>query len=146
MRVLMLGATGTIGLATVKALLDEGHEVVCLVRNNAGVKGAWSTDQSRDKLAGAEVRVCDVQSMDESKNLGLQGETFDVIVSCLASRTGAPRDAWAIDYRTHSQWLNLAKTSGISQFVLLSAICVQKPLLGFSKPNLLLKKNSSNPG
>jgi divinyl chlorophyllide a 8-vinyl-reductase len=78
--------------------------------------------------------------MDESKNLGLQGETFDVIVSCLASRTGAPRDAWAIDYRTHSQWLNLAKTSGISQFVLLSAICVQKPLLGFQQAKLAFEK------
>ena len=140
MRVLMLGATGTIGVATVKALLDEGHEVVCLVRNKAGVKGAWSTDQTRDKLAGAEVRVCNVQSMDESQNLGLQGETFDTVVSCLASRTGAPRDAWAIDYRTHSQWLDLAKNSGISQFVLLSAICVQKPLLGFQQAKLAFEK------
>jgi len=61
-------------------------------------------------------------------------------VSCLASRTGAPRDAWAIDYRTHSQWLNLVKTSGITQFVLLSAICVQKPLLGFQQAKLAFEK------
>jgi len=140
MRVLMLGATGTIGVATVKALLDDGHEVVCLVRNKAGVNGAWSTDQTRDKLAGAEVRVCNVESIDESKKLGLRGETFDAVVSCLASRTGAPRDAWAIDYRTHSQWLNLAKTSGMSQFILLSAICVQKPLLGFQQAKLAFEK------
>jgi divinyl chlorophyllide a 8-vinyl-reductase len=78
--------------------------------------------------------------MDESQNLGLQGETFDAVVSCLASRTGAPRDAWAIDYRTHSQWLDLAKNSGISQFVLLSAICVQKPLLGFQQAKLAFEK------
>ncbi len=146
MRVLMLGATGTIGLATVKALLDEGHQVVCLVRNKAGVKGAWSTDQTREKLAGAEVRVCNVQSIEESKNLGLRGETFDAVVSCLASRTGAPRDAWAIDYRTHSQWLNLAKTSGIPQFVLLSAICVQKPLLGFQQAKLAFEKELMSSG
>ncbi|MBX9608345.1 MAG: NAD-dependent epimerase/dehydratase family protein, partial [Gammaproteobacteria bacterium] len=39
-RVLVLGATGTIGRATVRALLRRGHEVVCLVRARAGVGGA----------------------------------------------------------------------------------------------------------
>ena len=146
MRVLMLGATGTIGLATVKALVDNGHEVVCLVRSKAGVNGAWSTDQTRDKLAGAEVRVCNVQSIDESKNLGLKGEIFDAIVSCLASRTGTPKDAWEIDYRTHSQWLGLAKSSGISQFILLSAICVQKPLLGFQQAKLAFESELMTSG
>jgi divinyl chlorophyllide a 8-vinyl-reductase len=146
MRVLVLGATGTIGSATVKALLAQGHEVVCLVRNKAGVKGAWSIDRTRDTLAGAEVRVCNVQSEDESKNIGLRGDSFDAIVSCLASRTGAPKDAWEIDYRTHSQWLSLAKTSGIPRFVVLSAICVQKPLLGFQQAKLAFEKELMTSG
>ena len=34
-RVLVLGATGTIGRATVRALLAQGHEVVCLIRLRA---------------------------------------------------------------------------------------------------------------
>ncbi|MEQ1718221.1 MAG: NAD-dependent epimerase/dehydratase family protein, partial [Hyphomicrobium sp.] len=33
----MLGATGTIGRATVRALVASGHEVVCFVRPRAGV-------------------------------------------------------------------------------------------------------------
>jgi divinyl chlorophyllide a 8-vinyl-reductase len=146
MRVLMLGATGTIGLATAKALVAHGHEVVCLVRNNAGVNGAWTTDHIREKLAGAEVRVCNVQSPEESKTLGIKGENFDALVSCLASRTGTPKDAWEIDYRTHSQWLSLAKSTGISQFVLLSAICVQKPLLGFQQAKLAFEKELIDSG
>jgi hypothetical protein len=32
---------------------------------------------------------------------GLCGERFDVLLSCLASRTGVPKDAWAIDYQAH---------------------------------------------
>jgi divinyl chlorophyllide a 8-vinyl-reductase len=32
MRVLLLGATGTIGQAAARALVSCGHEVVCLVR------------------------------------------------------------------------------------------------------------------
>lgn len=31
-RILMLGATGTIGQATARALLARGHEVVCFLR------------------------------------------------------------------------------------------------------------------
>jgi divinyl chlorophyllide a 8-vinyl-reductase len=32
---------------------------------------------------------------------GFCGERFDALVSCLASRTGAPADAWAIDHQAH---------------------------------------------
>ena len=35
-RVFVIGATGTIGRATVRALLRQGHEVVCFVRPRAG--------------------------------------------------------------------------------------------------------------
>ena len=39
-RVLVLGGTGTIGQATVRALQRLGHTVVCVVRARAGVGGA----------------------------------------------------------------------------------------------------------
>lgn len=67
---------------------------------------------------------------------GFGGETFDAIVSCMASRTGAPKDAWAIDHRAHLNVLELASRFGVSHFVLLSAICVQKPLLAFQHAKL----------
>ena len=92
MRVLLFGATGTIGQATCKALLHVGHEVVCFVRQP-------SQTQTHALLAGAQLRFGDVQSIESVKNNGLQGEHFDAVVSCMASRTGAPKDAWAIDYQ-----------------------------------------------
>jgi len=140
MRVLLLGATGTIGLATARALQSGGHEVVCLVRDKAGVKGNWTAEKTREQLAGMKVRFGDVQSAESVQKYGLLGEHFDAVVSCLASRTGTPRDAWAIDYQAHSQLLKLAQTVGIQQFVLLSAICVQKPLLGFQQAKLAFEK------
>ena len=87
-----------------------------------------------------KVRFGDVQSAESVQKYGLLGEHFDAVVSCLASRTGTPRDAWAIDYQAHSQLLKLAQTVGIQQFVLLSAICVQKPLLGFQQAKLAFEK------
>ncbi len=65
-----------------------------------------------------------------------KGQRFDVMVSCLASRTGSPRDAWAIDHLAHLEVLKLAQLVGATQFILLSAICVQKPLLQFQYAKL----------
>jgi divinyl chlorophyllide a 8-vinyl-reductase len=128
-RVLLLGATGTIGQATARALLRHGHEVVCLVRPGA-----------RAVAAGAVVREGDVTSAESLQRDGIRGERFDALVSCLASRTGAPRDAWAIDHAAHVQALAAARAAGVTQVVLLSAICVQKPLLAFQQAKLAFER------
>jgi divinyl chlorophyllide a 8-vinyl-reductase len=101
----MLGATGTIGRATVRELVSRGHEVVCFGRS-------------------------DVESAD------LRGEQFDAVVSCMASRSGLPGDAWAVDFQAHVKVLEAAQNAGVRQFVLLSAICVQKPMLAFQHAKL----------
>jgi divinyl chlorophyllide a 8-vinyl-reductase len=67
---------------------------------------------------------------------GFAGERFDAVVSCMASRTGAPKDAWAIDHFAHLNVLDAARQSGVVHFVLVSAICVQKPLLAFQQAKL----------
>jgi divinyl chlorophyllide a 8-vinyl-reductase len=139
-RVFVIGATGTIGRATVRALLQRGHEVVCLVRPRAGIHGRLSADDSAYLLAGATVRIGDVTDPLSLARDGFCGEHFDALVSCLASRTGAPRDAWAIDHQAHVHVLNAAREAGISQMVLLSAICVQKPLLAFQHAKLAFEK------
>ena len=139
-RVFMLGATGTIGQATVRALLRQGHEVVCLVRPRAGVAGRLTGDDSTRLLAGATVRFGDVTRADSLAQDGIRGERFDALVSCLASRTGAPRDAWAIDHQAHVLALDAARGAGVTQVVLLSAICVQKPLLAFQQAKLAFER------
>jgi len=130
--VLVLGATGTIGRATVCALVARGHDVVCFVRPRAGVRGSLAADDSARLLAGATVRFGDVTDPASLARDGFCGDGFDA----LASRTGAPRDAWAIDHQAHLDVLAAARRAGVAQFVLLSAICVQKPLLAFQKAKL----------
>jgi divinyl chlorophyllide a 8-vinyl-reductase len=135
-RVFVLGATGTIGRATVHALVRRGHDVVCFVRPRAGFGGALAPQDSAQLLAGAEIRLGDVTDPASLAHDGVRGERFDAVVSCLASRTGAPRDAWAIDHQAHLHALEAAGDAGVAQFVLLSAICVQKPLLAFQQAKL----------
>jgi divinyl chlorophyllide a 8-vinyl-reductase len=139
-RIFVLGATGTIGRATVRALVRRGHEVVCLVRQSAGVGGTLGPQDCASLLPGAQVRVGDVTDPTSLARDGLRGERFDVLVSCLASRTCAPDDAWAIDHRAHVAALEAARQAGVTQVVLLSAICVQKPLLAFQLAKLAFEQ------
>ena len=139
-RVAVLGATGTIGRATVRALLRRGHEVVCFVRPRAGVGGLLTPNASSTLLAGATVRFGDVTDLEWLARDGFRGERFDALVSCMASRSGAPKDAWAIDHLAHVHALQAARAAGVSHLVLLSAICVQKPLLAFQHAKLAFEK------
>lgn len=136
-RVFVIGATGTIGRATVRALVIRGHEVVCFIRPPR-VTGGAAADP--DGFAGAAIRVGDVTSAESLARDGFRGERFDVLVSCLASRTGVPRDAWAIDHQAHVTALAAAQRAGVSHVVLLSAICVQKPKLAFQHAKLAFEK------
>ncbi len=72
---------------------------------------------------------------------GVCGERFGAVVSCLASRTGTARDAWAIDHAAQCGALAVARQAGIGHFVLLSAICVQKPRLAFQQAKLAFERD-----
>ena len=132
-RVLLLGATGTIGRATARALVQRGHDVVCFVRPRG-------TISSGSTLEGATVRFGHVTDPQSLRTDGVRGERFDVLVSCLASRTGVPADAWAIDHRAHLAALEVAREAGVTHMVLLSAICVQKPRLAFQHAKLAFEQ------
>jgi divinyl chlorophyllide a 8-vinyl-reductase len=126
-RVLLAGASGTIGRATLRALRQQGTTVVCVGRTGTSV-------------ADAEARAVDLQDADAIGRDGIRGEHFDAVISCLASRTGAPDDAWAIDHRAHLALLAAAQGAAIPHFVLLSAICVQRPQLAFQHAKLAFEQ------
>jgi divinyl chlorophyllide a 8-vinyl-reductase len=109
-RVALAGASGTIGSAVLRRLQAEGHHVAALPR------GALADG---DGLAD-----------------GFRDDRIEVVISCIASRSGAPGDALAVDYGANATLLEAAREAGAAQFVLLSAICVQKPRLAFQRAKL----------
>ena len=123
--VVLLGATGTIGRAVLAELMRAGHRVTCL---------------GRQAPTGAHFMACGFDHPETVKAALARLAPVDAIVSCLASRTGAPRDAWAIDHDAHLQVLRAAQQTGVRQFVLLSAICVQKPRLAFQQAKLAFER------
>lgn len=134
---MLLGATGTIGRAVAVELVRRGHEVVCFVRmreDSSAAAGALGLP------ASVLVRRGDLAEPGAFARDGLCGEHYDVLISCLASRTGAPRDAWAVDHDANRVALDAARAAGVPHFILLSAICVQKPLLAFQHAKLAFER------
>jgi divinyl chlorophyllide a 8-vinyl-reductase len=140
LRVLLLGATGTIGMATARALLRRGHEVVCLVRLRQGVGSTQADTWLSERLAGASVVRGHVSDPEVWRQPSFTQARFDAVVSCMASRTGSPQDAWRVDHQAHVGALKAAQAAGVKHFVQLSAICVQKPLLAFQHAKLAFEK------
>jgi len=120
--VLLLGATGTIGRATAKALLADGHKIIAPVRPGSDSNGLEVLVSSALTQASLSALMTD--------------HACDAVISCVASRSGAPADAWAIDRDLNRALLRAAAGAGVKQFVLLSAICVQKPKLAFQHAKL----------
>lgn len=132
MKVLLAGATGTIGRAVLDRLLADGHSVTCLSR-------------SRRSLPDGVGRL----KADLTKPNALLPDALDgveAVISCMASRSGAPADAWAVDHDAHLALLRAAQSAGVGHFVLLSAICVQKPLLEFQRAKLAFEQELTQSG
>ncbi|PNW88749.1 hypothetical protein CHLRE_01g042800v5 [Chlamydomonas reinhardtii] len=134
-RVLVVGPTGYIGKFVVKELVSRGYNVVAFARENAGIKGKMGREDIVKEFPGAEVRFGSVLDPASLRDVAFK-DPVDVVVSCLASRTGGKKDSWLIDYTATKNSLDVARASGAKHFVLLSAICVQKPLLEFQKAKL----------
>lgn len=126
-RVCVFGATGTIGRATVAALHGQGHEVVAVIRS-----GGNDLPPLAIQIAGFDLATLTREIF--------TGAPFDAVISCIASRTGEPRDAWAVDHDMNVAMLTAAKAAGVGHFILLSAICVQKPRLAFQHAKLAFEQ------
>lgn len=130
-RILLAGATGYIGRFVARELVRRGHEVLAPVRQTA----ARELEALRSTLPGCTLRSAPVTDRD-ALAAALAGERFDAVISCIATRGGEPRDAWRVEHEANGHLLAVARDAGARRFVLLSAICVQRPTLAFQHAKL----------
>ena len=131
-KVLLLGYTGYIGTTLANVLLEKNIQIVCPVRNERALK-------KKENIVF--VNMSQIESFIETSKV-----KPTTVISCIASRKGGVTDSWDVEYTLNKFFLNLCKRVGINRFILLSAICVQKPTLEFQKAKLAfetLLKNST---
>lgn len=138
-RVLVVGATGYIGRYVTKELIRRGYDVVAFTRPQSGIGGKTNRQKAIEDFAGADVAFGDVTDAASLRANGF-AKPVDVVVSCLASRTGGIQDSKDIDYGASKLVLDELIAQGGAHYVLLSAICVQKPLLEFQRQKLRLEE------
>jgi divinyl chlorophyllide a 8-vinyl-reductase len=129
--VLVAGASGTIGRGVVRESMAQGFEVTALVRSK------YSADLP--ELAGSQVLEVDLAAPDEVAS-AIKAAKPDTVISCIASRSGSPKDARAVDLEANLHLLLGAQGVGAEHFILLSAICVQRPKLAFQHAKLAFEK------
>jgi len=158
------GATGYIGKNVVRESVRQGYNTIALVRDASKVTSSEGKALYGTFFDGATVVECDVTNLDQLEQVRVlyiygcyagthkhsyslyslnktfkdisEKEKIDAVVSCLASRSGIKKDAYAIDYQATSNCLKAAQATGVRHFCLLSAYCVKNPWLQFQQAKL----------
>jgi uncharacterized protein YbjT (DUF2867 family) len=114
-RILVAGATGRVGGAAVRHLLEAGYEVRALVRSAGKGEGL--------RPLGAEPVIGDV-TKPETLAPALDGCAG--VLSALSA--GTEREAEEVEYRGNVNLLSAAREAGVRRFVYNSALLVDHPL------------------
>jgi len=117
-RLAVVGATGYIGKAVVREAVRRGYPTTAVVRDAAAAA-------AEPKFQGATVVQADVCNPSTLTGTPFKKGEVDVVISCLASRSGSKKDSFAIDYQATLNCLNAAREAGARHFVMLSAFCVK---------------------
>tara|TARA_B100000575_G_scaffold287812_1_gene286756 strand:+ start:1320 stop:2306 length:987 start_codon:yes stop_codon:yes gene_type:complete len=127
--IILAGATGYIGLQVLCELIKRGYFVFCVGRNLA--------DKKFSNYAGVQALDLELTSKNfDLDNLKKKIPKAYAVISCIGSRKGGIKDSWNIEYFANKNLLNFAQTIDCQQFILLSAICVQRPKLHFQQAKL----------
>ena len=126
--VLLVGSSGYIGKKVKEHLASEGYHVICLIRQIIN-----KSHRSNPKITYFKADICKNEDINELAKIL---PNIDYVISCIASKTGGIKDSWAVDFEGNNNLLNFALEKKVSLFILLSAICVQKPKLAFQRAKL----------
>ncbi|MEL6383670.1 MAG: NAD(P)H-binding protein [Cyanobacteria bacterium J06626_18] len=109
MKLLVVGATGTLGRQVVRRALDEGHEVQCLVRSFQ--RGAFLREWGAQLVRG---------NLTVSETISPALEGVDAVVDAATAR---PTDAIdQVDWHGKVNLIRASKEAGVSRFVFFSIL------------------------
>ncbi|MFT6897099.1 MAG: hypothetical protein ACJA13_001505 [Paraglaciecola sp.] len=114
-KTLIIGASGNIGKMTTKRMLDNGQDVVALVRDKAKL-----SDLSSDKLSIVE------GDLEKDFSHAFQGCTQVIFSAGSGGNTGADK-TMLIDLWAACKAVDYAKAANVSHFVMVSSVGADDP-------------------
>ncbi len=130
--ILLLGATGYIGRHVERCLKSRGYNLICPAR----VQTASPESQEKNVVRP----ILDLSNPSSLNEILKLCTSLSAVISCVGTRTGGINDSWDVEYGVNLNLLNFAKQVQANHFILLSAICVQKPILEFQYAKLAFER------
>ncbi|MBT8319288.1 MAG: NAD(P)H-binding protein, partial [Gramella sp.] len=119
MRILLTGANGYIGMRLLPQLIEQGHEVVCAVRNR---NRFTSNEELKDKVEIVELDFLeDTAAPDKIKNI-------DVAYYLIHSMTGSTKDFDKLESKAAENFNELMSQTSVNQVIYLSGIINEENL------------------
>ena len=115
MKLLVVGATGTLGRQVVRQALDEDHEVRCLVRNpnKAIFLKEWGAEIVKGDL-------CDKSTL----TAALEG--VDAVIDAATARVTDNLSAKEVDWQGKVNLIQATKAAGVDRYIFFSIIDAEK--------------------
>ncbi|MCP9775077.1 NAD(P)H-binding protein [Cyanobium sp. HWJ4-Hawea] len=115
MRVLVVGATGTLGRQIARQALDAGHQVRCIVRSprKAAFLQEWGCELTRGDLLEPD-----------SLDYALEGQ--EALIDAATARATDPGSAYEIDWTGKQNLFAACQRSGIKRLVFVSLLGAAK--------------------
>ena len=115
MKILLVGATGTLGRQIAKKAVEEGHEVRCIVRNprKASFLQEW----------GCELTKGDLLQKDDI-NYALQD--IEAVIDAATSRPDDSKSIYETDWEGKLNLFNECETNGVSRVIFLSILLTEE--------------------
>lgn len=131
MKILLTGATGYIGQRLLPVLLEEGHEVICVVR-----------DKHRFDINRYDFENIDVYEADFSEHIDASDAPKDVDVAfyLIHSMSGKSKDFEKKEAETAHNFLDFAQDCQVKQIVYLSGIVNEEKLSKHLRSRLNVEK------
>lgn len=113
MKVLVVGATGTLGRQIVRRALDEGHEVRCMVRSaqRAGFLREWGVELVRGNLT-------------QPNTLPPALEGVDAVIDAATARPS--ESVQTVDWQGKVNLIQATQAAGVKRFIFISILNSEK--------------------
>ena len=109
MKILLVGATGTLGRQIAKQAIEDGHEVRCFVRNprKASFLQEWGCELTKGNLLN-------------SSDIEYALQDIEVVIDAATSKPDDPKSIYEIDWDGKLNLFNACESLNVKRVIFLS--------------------------